>query len=410
MRNYDKAHLKKSKDRRESMYQKRNAHLILVACILLVVSQLFCSDESGGPSTPPDTEILSGPAPNSIHPYRGEIVLSGSDPDPGGYVSSYEYAWLDGEVTQIDPDTISNWQSTDKDTLRFELKADIWSPEQEEYLRTYTFVVRAVDNHQAHDPSPELLSFTVTTTPPSAEVTFPGPEGTFDVTVAECVTIRWKGNDADGSVVMYRYALKGYDDWPNGEPPPDDDTRWSDWISGSELIRWLNPDVSGGVWSFYLKAMDNAGAIQTGFENGKNHIRLHIDTQKALKPSVTLYCFRGSFGEKGSLIATRSNSDSSEMEIPVEVTSGDSIHFTIECAPGKHATDITGIAFRQNDEREPYSWEDPVQENQYYPKSGFITLGSDEETTIYAWAKDNYCEFGSTARAYMIVVGVPPSP
>lgn len=386
------------------------ACLIVVACILLVVLQLFCSDESGGPSTPPDTEIVKGPAPDSIHPYMGEIVLRGSDPDPGGYVSSYEYAWLDGKVTQVDPDTISNWQSTDKDTLRFELKADIWSPEQEKYLRTYTFVVRAVDNSQAHDPSPELLSFTVTTTPPTALVTFPGPEGTFDVTVPECVTIRWKGDDNDGSVVMYRYALKGYNDWPSGEPPPDDDKKWSEWIPGTELIRYLNPNVSE-VWSFYIKAMDNAGAIQTGFIDGKNHIRFHIDTEEVSKPSVTLKCYKGSYpGNIGPLIATRSTADSSEMDIPVEVTSGDSIYFAIEYTPGKYATSITGIAFRQNDEGEPHSWEDPVQENQYYPKSGFMTLGSDEQTTIHAWAKDDHCRFGSTARAYMIVIGIPPSP
>ncbi len=391
------------------MAEAARIKLFLLVCIFGGVALFSCSDESEAPNLPPDTVIHSGPQPGSIHPYRGEIVLSGSDPD--GFISSYQYAWLDGEVTQIVADTISNWQSTKKDTLKFEVKADIWSEKQDQYLRKYTFVVRAVDNKGAYDPSPAHLSFTAKTQPPQAEVTYPGPEGRLVATVPECITIRWQGKDPDGITVKYRYAFKLYDDWPYAQPPPEGDTRWSQWTTNTQVVRWIDAGAVDQIWSFYVQAMDNAGAIQIGFEDGKSHIRLLIDLQE-VRPSVTLYCYKGTCSEKsGPLIASRSTRDTSMMEVPVEVTAGDSIHFSIDYAPGKYATTITGIKFRLNDPAEPYRWDDPTPQNRCYPQSGWLTVAAGEQITLYAWVKDDYCNpLGSKARAYMVIVGIPPSP
>lgn len=391
------------------MLKTRTIDFLVCILVCVAIAHLSCSEEGEGPNLPPDTIIVSGPQPGSTHSYKGKIVLSGSDPD--GFISSYEYAWLDGLISPIVADTIKKWTSTKKDTIVFEVKADQWSQEQEKYLRTYTFVARAVDNKGAHDPSPVYLTFTATTTPPRTKVVYPGPEGRFDATVPECITIRWEAKDDDGTPVMYRYALKAYDDWPYAQPPPEGDTRWSPWLTSTEISRWIDSGLSEQILSFYVQAMDNAGAIERGFEDGANHVRLHIDTKEVLGPAVTLLCYKGNHMDKpGSLIASRSTANSAQMEIPVEVIAGDSIYFEMMATPGKFATAIIGVRFRQNDDQEPHSWLEPTPQNQLFPPSGFLKVNLGEEITIYAWARDNYCQFGSTARAYMILAGKQPSP
>ena len=383
---------------------KRQCLVLLAFVTILMVSS--CGDDSTGtrgPNMPPDTQIVSGPDSGSTASYRAEIHWTGSDED--GRVDAYEFAWLIGSVAydSLGPDPDIDWQYTTKTESTFAARADS-SIGGGIYSRQNTFFVRAIDNDGARDPEPARLTYTATTVAPRAHIIYPDLSGQTSTNQPRCVTIRWEGLDEDGEAVAYRSAVVPFLSAP---PPQWDKTRWTPWSGSTEAILALTEDETIFTWTFYVQALDNAGATETSFQPGRNQLVINIDPAKESKPWVEICAFRGMSSQAGSKIACRSTSNPSQMSVPVHVAIGDTICFIASFLPGTYATYVGGITFRVNDSGRPYYFEDAVRPtNSYYP-------GVDEPAfevrpgiySIYVWVQDDYCEYGSTNYAYIEVIG-----
>jgi hypothetical protein len=381
----------------------------IVACSLAIVS---CGGDDGGPNLSPDTSIVSGPAPGSSQSYRVGLEWRGTDPD--GYITSYEYAWYSGPVPDEDLDTLLAWEGTEAVEDTFEVMADTCCVTGGDgSFHGYTFFVRAIDDDGAVDPTPAARSFTATTTPPRATIIFPERDpGQRDVFLPSCVTVVWSGADDDGEAAEFRYARKRYNDWPEAEPPyQDDPTQWSPWSTATACTIQLDQRDPENPWCFYVQAKDNAGAIETEFEGGRNFIRTFIDPAKRNLPDISISCFTGAcIGPPGTTVGTRSTfSDTTLMDVPFTVDMNEEIIFRVSFSPGKYASRVEKIQYVEDDPSEPASWMDATKTDSWcYPKGEEgLTVGLGYKT-IYVWVKDDYCEFGSTRRAHITIEGILP--
>jgi hypothetical protein len=377
---------------------------VFLLCLLIAIAALVsCSSEGGGsrgPNMAPDTEIVLGPDPGERESYLVELRWRGTDTD--GRVVAFEYAWCTGYISCTEMDSLLTWYYTTRTDSTFAVPADDCGAGQCE--RAHTFCVRAVDDDGATDPEPAYVSFTATTNLPVSNIIDPGGDTQQEITQPSCVTFRWEGDDPDGEVVEYRYNLRLSGDGP---PDPDDtlDTRWSGWFADTDTVLWLVPLVSGEPWNFYIQARDNALAAERTFQIGRNHIKVRIDTTLNSKPWVEICCYRGSCASKGSRIACRDSDNPSEMGNPVSVAAGDTVCFEADFREGEYATGVGGIAFVENSPDRPYYWSIPTEANKVYPGAteGFrVPQGT---TTIYVWAKDDYCRYGSVNSARIVIKG-----
>jgi hypothetical protein len=383
----------------------RMSAVVGFAFLLLLSS---CGDEgtgARGPNLPPDTEIVSGPDSGSVVPYLVTLDWMGTDED--GRVVGYEFAWRAGGDSTVPEADADLWHYTTKTESTFAAAADS-STGEGLYLRQNTFFVRAVDNDGGIDPEPAALTFTATTTPPHAQITYPSEPGETSINLSRCVTVRWEGLDDDGEAVDYRYTFKPYGSWPGpGVPyPQNDKTHWSPWSTTTEAVLPLDEDESIYTWSFFVQARDNAGAAETSFQPGRNFLVIAIDPSLENKPSVTICCHRGLCSDNGAEIDCRSSSNPSQMAVPVHLDVGDTVCFRASFQPGKSATSVEGIAFRVNNPERPYYWEDAAStSNLHYPGVYEAYTVEPGLTAIYVWVKDDYCENGSTNFAYIEIAG-----
>jgi hypothetical protein len=390
--------------------EMRTRTAVILAVALMVVLSSCGDDNTGtrGPNLPPDTEIVSGPDSGSTASYLAEIHWRGLDDD--GRVEGFEFAWLKGAISYHDADTtgLIDWQYTTQTESTFAVSADS-ATGQGLYSRKNTFFLRAIDNDGAVDPEPARLTYTATTVPPRARITYPTAPGQTSTSQPRCVTIRWEGLDDDGEAVSYRWTVKPYGDWPGpGQPYPQwDRTHWTPWSSDTEGVVPLNQDEAIYTWSFFVQARDNAGATETTFEPGRNYIVIQIDPTKESKPWVELCVYSGSCLESGSEIACRSSGNPSGMSVPVYLDVGDTVCFRATFLPGTYATYVDGIAFLVNDPEPPYYMEDASNpSNRHYPPLGdpaFIV--GQGIFSIHVWVRDDYCEYGSTNHAYIEIIG-----
>lgn len=372
--------------------------------IMLVGSCGDGGSGSRGPNIPPDTEIVTGPEHGSTVPYQVNIVWRGTDSD--GRVDAYEIAWHNGFISCGDFDSLLSWDLTTRRESTFAAFADT-CPEAGLCRHTQTFCVRAIDNDGDRDPEPAYVSFTATTTVPKSKIVHPPrEEGQMWVTHAKCVIIRVEGTDTDGEVVEYRYGRKGYYEWPGeGQPPPlDSKTAWTEWTTATEDTFDLSPQ--GSPWSIYVHCRDNAGATETVFENARNHIVIELDPEADEVPEVGVCCYSGPCTGKGRLLGCRSTDDPSRMDTPIDVDVGDTLCFESSFSPGPYATKVTHIAYLVNDPGIPAYWLDASDEdNRLYPPAGEFFIVLPGISTVYVWARDDYCEFGSENTAYIRIRG-----
>ena len=72
----------------------------------------------------------------------------------------------------------------------------------------------------------------------------------------------------------------------------------------------------------------------------------------------------------------------------------------------RNATAVEEIAFNVNDPGQPYYWEDATDPTSWcYPPAGEAFTVEHGIYTIYLWARDDYCEYGSTNSAYIEIIG-----
>lgn len=376
--------------------------LVLVLALCAVV--VSCSDDEG-PNIAPDTMLTIAPDQGSTTSYRVSMAWQGTDPD--GQVAGYEIAWRDGVISSAVLDGLS-WEPTAVGDSTFEVAADTCPALGNTCSHSHTFFVRAVDNDGGKDPSPAYVGFTATSLTPRSYINFP-PRGTgqFTITLPTCVTIGWEGVDTDGEAVEYRVARKKYEDWPVRQPPPDSDTRWGSWSTATSLTVTMLPTEPDDPWSFYVQARDNAGAIENVFEDTRNHILVYVDPALDSRPSISLSCVRGPCAATGrKTLATRSTADTAMFDVELAVDVGDTICFRASAQPGQYADDVTHIAWLVNNPGEPGGWLSYSQpQNACYPRSPQVLVVTPNINYYYVWVRDDYCEFGSTRRAYFKING-----
>lgn len=383
--------------------------MVLGVCLGSLFMLSSCGDDSPGnrgPNLPPDTEIVSGPDPGSTGSYLVDIHWQGTDED--GRIEGYEFAWHTGTISCVEFDSVLAWHYTTKTESTFAAAADS-CPESGLCQRANTFCIRSIDNDGGVDPEPAYVSFTATTLLPRAQIVYPTEPGQVSTNQPRCVTVRWEGYDDDGEAVEYRWTYKPYGDPPGPGIPyrQDDPTRWTPWSSATEAILPLEENEEISVWSFFVQAKDNAGAVETTFQSGRNHIVINIDPALESKPTVRICCYRGTCGNQGSEIACRTSMNPSQMDVPVYIDVGDTISFRAVFQPGKNASQVEEIAWRVNDSSRPYYWEDATNSSNWcYPPQDDLPFRVEGGIyTVYLWVKDDYCENGSTNFAYMEIVG-----
>ena len=143
-----------------------------------------CSDEGDPGSSlsynkPPNVWVSSGPPSGTTTTYTVEFFWGGWDPD--GFVAYYEYCITDNENGVFDPaDTTGpeNWNRLDGTRGKFKFTADKPAdPDSDdmvaEFVRSHTFLVRAVDNEGWSSRQPAHRSFTARTLSPTVTITNP---------------------------------------------------------------------------------------------------------------------------------------------------------------------------------------------------------------------------------------------
>jgi len=378
--------------------------MLLVGLAVFVCLVSSCG-KNESPNMLPDTTLNSPPSPTagSSHSYLVEMAWEGEDPD--GRVVAYEIAWHDGISYTGMLDSLA-WDRVTVTDSTFVVSADTCPDVGTSCEGSHTFFVRAVDDNGGKDPTPAYVSFTATTIIPHARIIYP-PRQPEDIAVTSptCVKVGWDGTDSDGHVVAYRYAWKPYEELPTHQPPPQRDHRWSPWTSATEVVTTLLPLGDNNPWSFYVQARDDAGAIENVFQDKRNHILIYIDDTLESKAFVSICASRGSCSGSGASVGCRSTYTPSLMEVPVNVDVGDTLCFRASFLPGHYAKKVTDIAFMVNDPSEPVTWKDAtVEANRTYPPNGTHIVAADMNY-IYVWIRDDYCEYGSTAMAYIIING-----
>ena len=384
--------------------RRRIAVIALLGVLGLAVS---CGDDGGGtagPNLPPTTSIQSLELVPEQQ-YRAHIAWAGSDPD--GRVSHYEVAWQTGQVMLgkfLSEDELT-WEKVTVSESTFTLNADVCSPAGA-CSTSYTFFVRAVDNGGAVDTNPPYESFTTTTILPQSWFTYPSPPQS---TEPDCLRLAWGGSDQDGEVVEYRMARKPYYEYPEGEPPPEGEpTKWSKWTTSTDTVLtnfYSNPE---NPTTIFLQSRDNAGAAEKVYDPNRNRLIIYIDEDLTSGPSITIRCYTGQcLGKLGDLIASRSTSSPGNMDVPVNVFEGDTLCFKSFAEPGHFATALSGMQYTETSSPSIY-WKSPGDSAAwYYPRYGDLFVAPSGQFELYIHVKDNYCQYGSTSSAHIIIQGNP---
>lgn len=377
----------------------------LAGCACLVLS---CSHDEGA-NVPPDTSLVGAPPQGSEHSYK--IIMSWSGSDPDGEVVAYETAWHDGiSYTGMFDDL--DWEETVATSDTFEVAADSCPAVGTVCHHSHTFFVRAIDNNGAKDESPAYVGFEATTLTPRSSIVYPPRQaGQFEVSLPTCVKIGWQGSDPDGHVVKFRYALKKRFDPPTEQPPPQGDSRWSPWTTENEVvITNLTPTIDPeDTWEIFTQAMDNAGAVENVFDEARNYLRIFVDEALSSHPTVSICCTEGACTDVGKpSLGCRSTTDPSAMDEPLNVPVGTQVCFRASAVHGAYASEMVQIAFLVNDSDEPGFWLPYAEETLCYPAGAQGYLVQPDLNTFYVWVRDNFCEFGSTAVAHIVINGVAP--
>ena len=169
----------------------------------------------------------------------------------------------------------------------------------ERSFRTHSFLVRAVDDKGAVDPSPAIITFTSTTIVPTCKATFPATSNTA-IPVPSTVNLGYEGVDSDFELgipthVRFLWTEAQYEN-DEGELI-DISTPYFYNLYGQELIDFADPEwtpwqryasveedrkisfdegINGEVYFFAVQVRDTAGAVSIGKEYAKEVLNLRI--------------------------------------------------------------------------------------------------------------------------------------
>jgi hypothetical protein len=328
-----------------------------------------CDSEQGAlfPNQPPNTRISAGPPEASDTSFEVNVFWFGWDDD--GFVDYYEIAW----------ETPTDWQGPifAKDSLFIVAASETCCVDplpdylvplpDSVYSQYHTFYVRSVDNLGVPDETPAVVTFNAKTIAPTTTIVDPSP-GDLRQWGTE-VEFNWVGNDVDGLVVGYRYALTSREDMVR-------DTGIQSPTQG-QLTRWLDtityyPNFSGGyftdslVWRFTdrdsvlfpnvttttppnfayfgVRAIDDAGAEEQILTPDVNTRRFFV-TRSLNGPRIFVNSNILGTWRTGGTTQTR------------DVFAGQGLRFRWRAIPGPSGAPVAGYSFAVDDTSRwtPYS-------------------------------------------------------
>lgn len=202
-------------DLRRKQMTRRELASVLMMIGLIVWGGCSINDELGGSAVPnsrPDTRVTGRPPTLLEAGFSVDFNWTGSDAD--GKIVGYQWKisnnGVDGisprDTLTIDPLTgavINPWHFTSRNDSTFYVLADqAGFPNDPEgfqrSFRTHSFLVRAVDDKGAVDPTPSLVSFTSTTLVPTCSANFASQDGSQSaIFVPSTVNLGYTGEDLD---------------------------------------------------------------------------------------------------------------------------------------------------------------------------------------------------------------------
>jgi hypothetical protein len=237
--------------------------------------------------------------------YAVEILWTGWDQD--GIIDHYQYTVdvPDDLLDQVDnaEDTGIAWV----DTTAFRASFVFQTPEQdsllgepiERFRGDHTFYVRAVDNEGLVSKA-DYINFTATNVTPKTRITVPSAASGADVlTVGRQFNIAWEGLDPDNpdparQPAYYEWKLK---QMPNTWPPIGQDAQYCvdvnaadvPWIRISRDTTSLRLSLQTGFpYILAVRAVDEAGGVETKFVKGMNTLILDSYSGGAGQPELTV--------------------------------------------------------------------------------------------------------------------------
>lgn len=291
-----------------------------VALVLLLGVQIFgcTSDKLEGPgkeNQAPTVWLSSAPPEGTMSAYTLHLYWGGWDPD--GEIVYYEYVISNNEGGVFDPaDTTGadKWNRVYRNDSTFTFTADEladssvidWGDLQpEEFNRSHTFFIRAVDDRYLATKKPAYRSFTSRTLSPVVDILVPTRTGKNPAQVPPITTFKWVGRDYVNNLretqepdsvrtILVSTALFG-DSWSetveyvrNNMDAPE----WSDWkyykAPGDSGRVWTSPPLEYGPYIFAVQVKDEAGAVNPVFDEDRN-VRRILVSQRSNGPVLTVF-------------------------------------------------------------------------------------------------------------------------
>ncbi len=320
---------------------KLNLVLMELLIIALVAFGFGCSEELGVKSTnqPPTVWLSSAPPEGSVSKYTIQLFWGGWDPD--GEIQYYEYAITDNDSGFFDPaDTTGRdkWHKVLANDSLFTFTADQVADSSDisgtmrpiDFIRTHTFLIRAVDEEGLASVEPAYRSFTARTLSPEIDIRVPVYNGLNPALLPPITRITWEAKDyvdnvrvsQEPELVRWILVPKLPDDvdWQktlryirqNPNAP-----EWSEWVDyrapQNAGKSWTTPPLDFGSYMFAVQAKDEAGAFTPVFDERRN-VRRVIVTKKPTGPRLVV---RNQY--IGTIISTTATTAFSIVDLPANV-------------------------------------------------------------------------------------------
>jgi hypothetical protein len=340
-----------------------------VAVILVIALQIWSctSTEPAGTqlaNQAPTVWLAAAPPEGSIAAYTIHIWWGGWDPD--GEIAYYEYVITNNESGIFDPaDTTGadKWLPVFGNDSIFTFTADQVADstdlgdndgthEPEEFRRSHTFFIRAVDDQGIRTAKPVHRSFTARTLSPTVFVDVPRATGLNPALVPPITTFSWTGKDYVSNIQQVQepdssrhilLSTKGFgEDWDATllyiQTTPDDD-RWSDWDyyrqPGDTGKFWTSPPLDLGPYIFAIQVKDEAGAVSPVFDLASNTRRVLVG-QRATGPVFVAF---NRF--MGSIVTSTVNTPATILDLPVGVP----MSFTLRASAEDYGGIVSGYRY-----------------------------------------------------------------
>jgi hypothetical protein len=328
----------------------------------------------------PQVWLASAPPEGSVSEYTLHLFWGGWDPD--GEIAYYEYIMTDNETGVFLPedttavDGVSKWNRVNATDSTFTFSADLVADSSsidfdgahkpEEFRRSHTFFIRAVDTEGTRSPKPAYRSFTARTLSPTIFVNIPAATGFNAANVPPITTFRWVARDFVSRIEQVQEpdsvrwivvaTLKFERDWDRTleyirENP--DAEEWSSWhyyqAAGDSGKFWTTPPLDFGEYYFAVQVMDEAGAVSPVFDLDRNVRRFRVSPRS----TGPIFTVRNKY--IGAVTTSSPNTPPTILDLP----SGVGMEFNFEADASSYGGTVVGYRYGWDilDLNDPGQWD-----------------------------------------------------